>query len=245
MTLTWHTGWGGRSASPTDGSPSTCRAGDVVLGYAWRDLARNPRRTLAAMVGIILGIGLFSGVLFFSDASGATLTKRAIAPLALDMQSVLTTPLGRGLRFDERLVGPSRLERRQQVRLVITVENEGAVPANDVVIRDEPPPPLTYAPGTLTVNGRRVADIGGRARWPTVRRARVSTSEPCHRQRPSPSSTRRAPTSRLPRSRRCPSRAGSPAGSRSFRRPRTPAPMTLEHLQDEIRRIPGVAPPTA
>src|SRR3712207_9493590 len=34
-----------------------------VLGYARRDLTRNPRRTLAALAGIVLGVGLFSGVL--------------------------------------------------------------------------------------------------------------------------------------------------------------------------------------
>jgi putative ABC transport system permease protein len=213
-----------------------------VLGYAWRDLARNPRRTLAAMVGIILGIGLFSGVLFFSDASGATLTKRAIAPLALDMQSVLTTPLGRGLRFDERLVGPSRLERRQQVRLVLTIENEGAVPANDVVIRDEPPPPLTYAPGTLTVNGRRVADIGGQsplAHGPARTGLNIGTLPPAATvtlEYAASADEQVASVTTLPVQGRVSSReqvVPAPANA--------PAPMTLEHLQDEIRRIPGVA----
>src|SRR6476620_10594824 len=67
-----------------------------MFGYVWRDLVRNPRRTLAALVGITRGVGLFSGVLFFSDGSRATLTKRALAPLALDMQAVLTAPDGPG-----------------------------------------------------------------------------------------------------------------------------------------------------
>ena len=42
--------------------------------YVWRDLVRNPRRTLAATAGVVLGVGLFSAVLFFIDGSGATLT---------------------------------------------------------------------------------------------------------------------------------------------------------------------------
>ena len=79
-----------------------------MFGYVWRDLVRNPRRTLAALVGITLGVGLFSGVLFFSDGSRATLTKRAIAPLALDMQAVLTAPLGRALRLDDGSTPPGR-----------------------------------------------------------------------------------------------------------------------------------------
>ena len=55
--------------------------GSSMLSYVWRDLLRNPRRTLASLVGVTLGVGLFSGVLFFIDGSGASMTKRAIAPL--------------------------------------------------------------------------------------------------------------------------------------------------------------------
>ena len=57
--------------------------------------ARSPRWS-----GVVLGVGLFSGVLFFIDGSGASMTKRALAPLAIDMQRVLTSPLGEGLRLD-------------------------------------------------------------------------------------------------------------------------------------------------
>ena len=80
-----------------------------MLTYVWRDLVRNPRRTLATMVGIALGVGLFSGVLFFIDGSGATMTERALAPLALDMQRVLSSPLGRNLRLEETITphGPA------------------------------------------------------------------------------------------------------------------------------------------
>ena len=71
-----------------------------MLRYARRDLLRNPRRTLASLVGVMLGVGLFSGVLFFIDGSGASMTERALAPVAIDMQRVLTSPLGEGLRLD-------------------------------------------------------------------------------------------------------------------------------------------------
>jgi hypothetical protein len=64
-----------------------------MFGYVWRDLVRNPRRTLAALVGITSASACSPGLLFFSDGSRATLTKRAIAPLALDMQAVLTAPM--------------------------------------------------------------------------------------------------------------------------------------------------------
>ena len=86
-----------------------------MRSYVWRELVRNPRRTIAALAGLALGVGLFSGVLFFADGSGATLTARAVAPLAIDMQRVLTSPLGGGLRVEER-IGAAGCDRRRRFR---------------------------------------------------------------------------------------------------------------------------------
>ena len=106
---------------------------------------RNPRRTLASLAGVALGVGLFSGVLFFIDGSGATLTRRAIAPVALDMQRVLTSPLGRGLTSRGVADGADRpLVAGQQATVTLTVANRGTEPAHEVVVNDEPPPPLSY-----------------------------------------------------------------------------------------------------
>ena len=71
--------------------------------FVLRDLVRNPRRTLASVVGVIIGVGLFSAVLFFIDGSGASMTERAVEPLTLDMQRVLTAPLGGGVRLEQTL----------------------------------------------------------------------------------------------------------------------------------------------
>jgi putative ABC transport system permease protein len=129
-----------------------------VLSYVWRDLVRNPRRTLASLIGVMLGVGLFSGVLFFIDGSSATMTQRAIDPLALDMQRVLTSPLSGGLALEERLSAPGALRPGQRARITLTVINDGLEPANEVVVNDEPPPPLAYLNGTTTLNGRVLRD---------------------------------------------------------------------------------------
>ena len=128
--------------------------------YIWRELVRNPRRTLAAVAGVVLGVGLFSAVLFFIDGSGATLTARAIAPLALDMQRVLTSPLGSGLRLREQLDPGGSIRAGEQVTITLRVTNGGAEPAHDVVVQDEAPPPLRYLRGTATLNGARLPDAG-------------------------------------------------------------------------------------
>lgn len=134
-----------------------------MLRYAYRDLLRNPRRTLASLVGVVLGIGLYSGVLFFIDGSGASMTKRAIAPVALDMQRVLTSPLGEGLRLDERLSTTGDLRVGDRTTVALTVRNRGAAPANEVVVNDKLVAALEYIPGTATREGARIADVGGQS----------------------------------------------------------------------------------
>jgi putative ABC transport system permease protein len=134
-----------------------------VLRYVWRDLVRNKRRTLVSLAGVLLGVGLFSGVLFFNDGSAASLTRRAIAPLALDMQRVLTSPLGRQLVFEERISTPTTSTAGNDIQINLSVVNRGAVPANEVVINDEPPAPFSYLHGTTTLNGDPLADVVGQS----------------------------------------------------------------------------------
>lgn len=64
-----------------------------MRSYVVRDLARNPRRTIAAVAGIALAVGLFSGIAFFVDSSAARMTATAVAPVAIDMQAMLSDPL--------------------------------------------------------------------------------------------------------------------------------------------------------
>jgi putative ABC transport system permease protein len=133
----------------------------MIARYVWRDLARNPRRSLATVAGITLGVGLFSAVLFFIDGSSASMTQRAIAPLPLDMQRILTAPLGEEVRLTQRITPAARLRPGDTARVELVLANNGARPANEVVIRDEPPAPLTYVPGSTTIDGARLTDPGG------------------------------------------------------------------------------------
>jgi putative ABC transport system permease protein len=132
-----------------------------VLRYATRDLVRNPARTAAALVGITLGVATFGAVLFYDQGSRATLTRRAVAPLALDLQVLLDSPLGHGVRLDERVDAPDPVRPGDEVRFTLTVTNDADTPANDVVVDDEPAEPLRYAAGSLTQDGTAVPDVGG------------------------------------------------------------------------------------
>ena len=132
----------------------------MISRYVWRDLVRNPRRSLSALAGIVLGVGLFSAVLFFIDGSSASMTARAVAPLPLDMQRVLSDPLGNQVRLTERIT-PGRLEAGETGHVQLELSNRSARPANEVVIRDEPPEPLQYVHESTTVDGTRLPDPGG------------------------------------------------------------------------------------
>lgn len=132
----------------------------MISRYVWRDLVRNPRRSLSALAGIALGVGLFSAVLFFIDGSSASMTARAVAPLPIDMQRVLSDPLGNQVRLTERIT-PARMQAGETGRVNLELSNRSARPANEVVIRDEPPEPLLYVPGSTTVDRARLPDPGG------------------------------------------------------------------------------------
>ncbi|MDQ6934358.1 MAG: ABC transporter permease [Actinomycetota bacterium] len=132
----------------------------TLVGYVFRDLLRNPRRTLASLVGVVIGVGLFSAVLFFVDGSGASMTARAVKPLTLDMQRVVTSPLGGGVRLEQGF-GAGALDVGVSMRVTLTVTNDGVAPAHEVVVRDRPAAPLAYAPGSTTLDGKPIGDVGG------------------------------------------------------------------------------------
>jgi putative ABC transport system permease protein len=213
-----------------------------VLRYVWRELVRNPRRTLASLVGVALGVGLFSGVLFFIDGSSATMTKRALDPLALDMQRVLTSPLGGGLRLEERLSPPGKLRPGARATMTIRVVNRGAQPANEVVVNDEPPPPLSYVSGTATLDGKPLQDQAGQsplAQGLARSGLNIGTVPP----------KTTVELSYVARANRMVDSVAAlqPQGTISSRENVVPAPanappqMTLAQLRTEIARIPGVA----
>jgi putative ABC transport system permease protein len=128
----------------------------VLAKYVWRDLVRNPRRSLAALAGIALGVGLFSAVLFFIDGSSASMTQRAVAPLPIDMQRVLTAPLGGRLHLTESVDASGQVAAGQRVVVRLELVNDSSSVANEVVVRSEPPPGLDYVPGSARLAGAPV-----------------------------------------------------------------------------------------
>ncbi|MDT7577659.1 MAG: hypothetical protein QOH17_3992, partial [Pseudonocardiales bacterium] len=213
----------------------------MLASYVRRDLLRNPRRTLAALAGVTLGVGLFSGVLFFVDGSGASMTRRALAPLAIDMQRVVASPLGGGLALTERVSPAGRLAAGQPVKVTLTVANRGAVAANEVVLNDAAPAPLAYARATTRLGGRRLDDVAGASplsQGAAMTGLNVGTVRP--RRSLVITYLARATASVAPGALRLQGRISSresvvptPANA--------PAPLTLEQLAAAVRQIPGVA----
>ena len=57
--------------------------------HALRLVIREPRRSLAAIVGVTIASALITSILLFGSASGSTVTRRALANLPVDAQVVL------------------------------------------------------------------------------------------------------------------------------------------------------------
>ena len=129
-----------------------------MLRHSLRDLVRNGRRTLASVVGVALGVGLFSSIAFFVDGSARSMTGRAVATVPLDMQAMLNAPLAASLTLRESVSGPTSLAAGQTATITLKVTNLGSQNASGVVIKDEAPAPLTYVSGTTTLNGLPVLD---------------------------------------------------------------------------------------
>ncbi len=60
-----------------------------LVSHTFRLVLREPRRSLAALVGVTIAAALISSVLLFGTASGTTVTRRALAGLPVDAQVVL------------------------------------------------------------------------------------------------------------------------------------------------------------
>ena len=128
----------------------------MLARYVWADLIRNPRRTLSTMVGVMLGVGLSCAVLFLVDGLSASMTQRAVAPLPIDMQRVLTDPVGGDLRLDQEVDPAGPVQTGTVVRVRLVLHNAGTVPANEVVVRSGLPAGLAFVAGSATVDGARI-----------------------------------------------------------------------------------------
>ncbi|HYK95505.1 MAG TPA: ABC transporter permease [Candidatus Dormibacteraeota bacterium] len=61
----------------------------MILRHSLRLVLREPRRSLAAIVGIAIAAALITSVLLFGAASGNTVTRRALADLPVDAQVII------------------------------------------------------------------------------------------------------------------------------------------------------------
>jgi len=123
----------------------------------WADLFRNPRRTLSTAVGVMLGVGFSCAILFFVDGLSASMTQRAVAPLAIDMQRVLTQPVAGDMRLELKAEPTGPANPGDVIRVHLELQNQGQTPANEVIVRSVPSAGLTYLDGSAVVNGKAVA----------------------------------------------------------------------------------------
>ncbi len=128
----------------------------MLFRYVVNDVWRNPRRTLSAVIGVSLGIGLFCGVLFFIDGLSASMTQRAVGPLAIDMQRIVTARAASSVALSQELDGSETLEAGERARVDLTVHNLGTLNANEVTVRSVPAPELLFVAGSATMDDQPI-----------------------------------------------------------------------------------------
>ncbi len=131
----------------------------MLARYVLADLGRNPRRTLSTVVGVTLGIGLFCGILFFVDGLSASMTQRAVAPLAIDMQRIITVPTGASVSMTQAVDSSGPLARGAQVTVDLLVTNAGELAAHEVTVRSQPVAALTFVPGSARLDGVPITTV--------------------------------------------------------------------------------------
>jgi putative ABC transport system permease protein len=129
----------------------------MFVRYVWADLVRNPRRTLSTAVGIMLGVGFSCAILFFVDGLSASMTQRAAAPLAIDMQLVSNELLTGDVRLRMAVEPIAPAEPGDVIRVRLEFANGGETPANEVIVRSVPAAGLVYVAGSAVIDGEVVA----------------------------------------------------------------------------------------
>jgi putative ABC transport system permease protein len=125
--------------------------------YVVLDLLRNRWRTLSTVTGVTLGVGLFCGVLFFIDGLSASMTQRATAPLAVDMQRIVNQRTGGSLELVQRTDPAGVVEEGTSVTVELIVTNGGEFPANELTVRSLPGAGLSFVTGSAEINGVSIA----------------------------------------------------------------------------------------
>ena len=131
----------------------------MLAKYVVADLVRNPRRTLSTAVGVALGVGLFCAVLFFVDGLSASMTQRAVAPLPIDAQRIVTEPVGGAVTLTQTFATTGRLRPGAQSRVDLELRNPSATAANEVTVRSRPGPGLRFVAGSASNDGGAIVGV--------------------------------------------------------------------------------------
>ncbi len=131
----------------------------MLLKYVIADLVRNPRRTLSTMVGVILGVGLFCGVLFFIDGLSASMTQRAVAPLPIDMQRIVTEQVGGTITLAQTFEKADAAPTGTRSRVQLELRNTSTVAAHEVTLRTQLDGGVSFVTGSAEVDGASLTGV--------------------------------------------------------------------------------------
>lgn len=125
--------------------------------YVWRELYRNPGRTLASIAGVGIAVAFVAAIALFVDASAARMTEQALRPVTVDMQLGVANPLASSLVVEEVPDPHGPFQPNQTIVVRITVRATAA--STRIEVKDQGSDRLRYVPDSTRLNERPVADI--------------------------------------------------------------------------------------
>ncbi len=129
----------------------------MQVSFVIADLIRNPRRTIWTTIGVMLGVGFFCAVLFFIDGLSASMTQRAAAPLAIDIQRVVADPVAADLQLQLSVSPTGPAQPGDEITVTLALINAGVTPANEVVVRSAPVAGMKFVAGSASVGGQALS----------------------------------------------------------------------------------------
>jgi len=119
----------------------------VIGRLAARTVLRSPRRLLIGLLGVAVPVSLFAATAFFVDTSAQNMTTQALAPVQIDMQALISSPLTPPSPIGAQLAARPQVARVEPFASVdLQVQLPGATAARPVRVFAVNPGYLTRHP---------------------------------------------------------------------------------------------------
>lgn len=125
--------------------------------YVWRELYRNPGRTLASVGGVAVAVAFVMAIALFVDASAARMTEQALRPVTVDMQLGVANPLASSLVVEESPAPHGPFTANQTI--TVTIDVRATIDSTRVDVKDIGSDRIRYVANSTRLEDVPLADV--------------------------------------------------------------------------------------